>query len=157
MYWNLISNIPDFCNMTHFTFKSDILSRWVKLLGEKTADTSVRVFFKRVRRLDKQEFYYYTLGKQGIHQSMCWSFTGMLRSDPPENCHFNAKKLPKTWKKIQIKLPKIYFFFQKNCHWQIFWKKWKFLEFFFEKHFKFLEKKIWKTFKVFGNFFTFKR
>ena len=63
--------------------------------------------------------------------SLCWvsarstslycSLSGRIlyKPDPPENCHLNVKKLPKT------------FFFK--CHWQFFWKKmssfWQYLTF----------------------------
>ena len=44
------------------------------------------------------------------------NYTGESESpriaDPPENCHLNVKKLPKTGH-----------FFQKNCHWQFLLKK----------------------------------
>ena len=52
----------------------------------------------------------------------------------------NCQKL----RHLKKKLPKIVFFFQKNCQWQFSWKKWQSLAFFFIKC------------QVFGNFFTFK-
>ena len=40
-----------------------------------------------------------------------------FRSDPPENCHLNVKKLTKTWHFLQ-KIAKMFLFFLKNCKWQ---------------------------------------
>ena len=50
--------------------------------------------------------------------------TRICQPDPPENCHLNVKKLPK---KLTFFSKKLYFFFQKNCQWQFFGKKWQFL------------------------------
>ena len=42
--------------------------------------------------------------------------------DPPENCHLNVKKLPKTWHFFK-KIAKNFHFFQKNCQWHFKKKK----------------------------------
>ena len=60
------------------------------------------------------------------------------KSEPPENCHLNVKKLPKT----------CHFFnknchFSKNCQWQFFEKNDNFLQFFGKR-------------QVFGNVLTLK-
>ena len=63
----------------------------------------------------------------------------------PICCQLTLRKiaiwLSKNWQKLDIfsqKIDKNFHFFQKNCHWQFFWKKWQFLAIFFEKNVKFL-------------------
>ena len=53
-------------------------------------------------------------------------------SEPPEICHLNVKKLPKTWHFFK-KIDKNCHFFQQNCHWQFCWIKWQFLSIFLKK------------------------
>ena len=42
---------------------------------------------------------------------------GPSTADPPESCHLNVKKLPKTWH-LKKKNSKHFHFLQKNCQWQ---------------------------------------
>ena len=70
-----------------------------------------------------------------LNKSQIWhpcQLQEMCGPDPPENCHLNVKKLPKTWKKkhffskIKKKRPFLTIFFLNVKFWQVLTFKWQF-------------------------------
>jgi len=106
--WDLVHGKENMLhNRTQYT-----IGIWELKLDKKAASYSKERVNNNKLKLSK---YMRKNEQLDIAQNRKWDLNGRLSSDPPENCHLNVKKLPKTWHFFFLN-DKNCLFFPKNCH-----------------------------------------
>jgi len=68
----------------------------------------------------------------------------LIQSWPSGKLPYDCQKIAKNLT-FEKKIAKFFYFFQKNCQWQFFWKKWKFLAIFWQSNGNFPEGQLLLT------------